>query len=139
VQRLIAHRLMGTSLLFTGNIAQARAHCDQAIVLYDPVAHRPLVTTFGQDIRVAILCYRAWALWVLGYPDAALADTRQVLKHAREIGHAATLMQALQFTPFVKMSCGNAAAASALADELIAGAVEKGAPRWQAHGLMTQR
>jgi predicted ATPase/class 3 adenylate cyclase len=138
VQRLIAHRLMGTSLLFTGNIAQARAHCDQAIVLYDPVAHRPLVTTFGQDIRVAILCYRAWALWVLGYPDAALADTRQVLKHAREIGHAATLMQALQFTPFVNMCCGNDAAANALADELVAVADEKGAPLWKALGMLNQ-
>jgi len=129
---------MGTSLLFTGNIAQARAHCDQAIVLYDPVAHRPLVTTFGQDIRVAILCYRSWALWVLGYPDAALADTRQLLKHAREIGHAATLMQALQFTPFVNMCCGNAAAASALADELVAVADEKGAPLWKALGMLNQ-
>jgi class 3 adenylate cyclase/predicted ATPase len=138
VQRLIAHRLMGTSLLFTGDIARARAHCDQAIVLYDPVAHRPLVTTFGQDIRVAILCYRAWALWVLGYPDAALADTRQALKHAREIGHAATLMQALQFTPFVNMCCGNAAAANALADELVAVADEKGAPLWKALGMLNQ-
>jgi predicted ATPase/class 3 adenylate cyclase len=138
VQRLIAHRLMGTSLLFTGDIEQARAHCDQAIVLYDPVAHRPLVTTFGQDIRVAILCYRAWALWVLGYPDAALADTRQLLKHARESGHAATLMQALQFTPFVNMCCGNAATASALADELVAVADEKGAPLWKALGMLNQ-
>jgi len=137
-QRLVGHRLMGTSLLFTGDIAQARAHCDQAIVLYDPVAHRPLVTTFGQDIRVAILCYRSWALWVLGYPDAALADTRQALKHAREIGHAATLMQALQFTPFVNMCCGNVAAASALADELVALADEKGAPLWKALGMMNQ-
>jgi class 3 adenylate cyclase/predicted ATPase len=137
-QRLVGHRLMGTSLLFTGDIAQARVHCDQAIVLYDPVAHRPLVTTFGQDIRVAILCYRSWALWVLGYPDAALADTRQALKHAREIGHAATLMQALQFTPFVNMCCGNVAAASALADELVAVADEKGAPLWKALGMMNQ-
>jgi class 3 adenylate cyclase/predicted ATPase len=138
VQRLIAHRLMGTSLLFTGNIAPARAHCDQAIVLYDPVAHRPLVTTFGQDIRVAILCYRAWALWVLGYPDAALADTRQLLAYARELGHAATLMQALQFTPFVNMCCGNLATASALADELVAVADEKGAPLWKALGMLNQ-
>ena len=31
-------------------------------------------------------------LWLLGYPDAALADVDQALRHAREIGHAATLM-----------------------------------------------
>ena len=37
----IAHRLMGTSLLCTGDIAEARAHHDQGITLYDPVEHRP--------------------------------------------------------------------------------------------------
>ena len=35
------------------------------------------------------------ALWMLGYPEAALADAEQALKDAREIGQAATLMYAL--------------------------------------------
>src|SRR5262249_45435102 len=82
------HRLMGTSLLFTGDIAEGRAHCDAAIGLYDPVAHRPLATSFGQDVRVSILCYRSWAFLVLGYPEAALADAAQVLEDERQIGHA---------------------------------------------------
>jgi len=34
-------------------------------------------------------------LWVLGYPEAALADADHALKDAREIGHAVTLMLAL--------------------------------------------
>ena len=33
--------------------------------------------------------------WLLGYPEAALADAEHALKDAREIGHAATLMYAL--------------------------------------------
>ena len=44
---------------------------------------------------MAILSYRSWALWLLGYPEAALADTEHALKDAREIGQAATLMYAL--------------------------------------------
>jgi hypothetical protein len=43
-----------------------------------------LATQFGQDVRVAILSYRSLALWVLGYPDAALADGDRALKDARE-------------------------------------------------------
>jgi len=125
-------------LLFTGDIAEGRAHCDAAIRLYDPVAHRPLATSFGQDVRVSILCYRSWAFLVLGYPEAALADAAQLLEDAREIGHAPTLMYALQFAPFVNMSCGNLAAASALADELVALADEKGALLWKAFGMMNQ-
>ena len=92
---MIGHRLMGTSLMCTGDIAEGRAHFDQALALYDPAEHRPLATRFGQDIRVSILSYRSLALWMLGYPDAALADADHALKDAREIGQAATLMYAL--------------------------------------------
>jgi hypothetical protein len=55
------------SLLFTGDMAEGRAHLDQGIALYDPTEHRPLATRFGSDVRVAILCYRSLALWLLGY------------------------------------------------------------------------
>ena len=40
------------------------------------------------------------ALWMLGYPEAALADAEHALKDAREIGQAATLMYALFIAPF---------------------------------------
>ena len=81
----------------TGDIAEGRAHFDRALALYDPAEHRPLATRFGQDIRVSILSYRSLALWLLGYPEAALADAEQALRDAREIGQAATLMLALYY------------------------------------------
>ena len=71
---MIGHRLLGTSLLITGDIAGGRAQYDRALALYDPGKHRTLAARFGQDVRVAILVYRSLALWVLGYPAAALAD-----------------------------------------------------------------
>jgi class 3 adenylate cyclase/tetratricopeptide (TPR) repeat protein len=71
---MIGHRLMGTSLLQTGDIAEARGHLDQAIALYDPADHRPLATRFGHDVGVAILSFRSWALWLLGHPEAALRE-----------------------------------------------------------------
>ena len=92
VPLMVGHRLMGTSLLFTGDIAQGRTHLDRAIALYDPAEHRPLATRFGHEIRVSILSYRSWALWMLGYPEAARRDAEQALRDAREIGQAATLM-----------------------------------------------
>ena len=91
---------MGTSLLLTGDIAEGRAHFDQAIALYDPAEHRPLATRFGQTSGWQFLSYRSLALWLLGYPEAALADADQALKDAREIGQAATLMVALFHAPF---------------------------------------
>ena len=83
---------MGLSLAWTGDIVEGRAHYDQGIVLYDPAVHRPLATRFGQDAGVSILSHRAMALWLLGYPDAALADAKQALQEARDIGQSPTLM-----------------------------------------------
>jgi hypothetical protein len=54
------------------------------------------------------------ALWVLGYAEKALADTNQVLKDAREIGQAATLMFALRFASIPHIFCGNYATTNAL-------------------------
>ena len=45
--------------MLTGDIAEARAHLDQGIALYDPAEHRPLATRFGEDPRVAILFFRS--------------------------------------------------------------------------------
>jgi predicted ATPase len=134
----VGHRLMGTSLLFTGDIAQGRAHLDCAIAHYDPAEHRPLATSFGQDARAAILTYRSWALWSLGYPEAALADADCALKDAREIGQAATLIFALCLTGFTHLFCGNYAAANALVDEVVALADEKGALFWKVQGTLGQ-
>ena len=66
-----------------------------AMALYDAAAHRSLATRFGQDVGVANLSYRSWALWVLGYPDAALRDNKQAVDYAREMGHATSLILAL--------------------------------------------
>jgi class 3 adenylate cyclase/predicted ATPase len=135
---MIGHRLNGVSLLFTGDIAEGRAHFNRAIALYDPAEHRPLATRFGADIGVTILSSRSWALWMLGYPEAALADIDQAIKDARDTGQAAALMHALNFTLHPLIHCGNYAAANALLDELVALAEEKGAVFWKARGMLLQ-
>jgi class 3 adenylate cyclase/predicted ATPase len=135
---MIGHRIMGSSLLMTGDIAEGRAHYDQALAFYSPAEHRPLATRFGQDVRVSILSFRPLALWLLGYPKAALADHEQALRDAREIGHAATLMYALSNTTMTHIFCGSYATATALTNELVALADEKGALFWKAYGMMHQ-
>ena len=130
---------MGMSLLHTGDIAEGRAHFDQAIALYDPAEHRPLATRFGQDVGVAVLSYRSLALWLLGYPEAALADADQALKDAREIGQAATLDVCAGHTHrCTHIFCGNYATATAQAEELVALADEKGAVFWKAFGMLNR-
>jgi len=132
---MIGHRLMGISLMCTGDIAESRAHYDRAIALYSPAEHRSLAMRFGQDVRVALLSYRSMALWMLGFPEAALADMERALMDAREIGHAATSMYALFHATLPLVWCGNYATTSAIVDELVALAEERGASFWKIQGM----
>ena len=133
----------------------AREHCAQietfarespALLIFDDAhwADPTSLEVFGRAVdriatlRVLLLSYRAMALWMLGYPDAALTDAAQALSVAREIGHAAVLMFALGNTPRTYVQCGKYAAASALANELISLADEKDASLWKAAGMIVQ-
>jgi predicted ATPase len=135
---MVGHRVMGISLLLTGDILEGRNHLDQAEALYHPAEHHPLATRFGADTGVSIWSYRSIALWLLGYPDAALADMNHALKNAREIGQAATLMFALHHASLIQILFGNYPAASADAIELGALADEKDALLWKSLGIWVQ-
>jgi predicted ATPase len=135
---MIGHRLIGISLLLTGDIADGRTHLDQAMALYDPAAHRALATRFGQEAGVSTIAFRSMALWLLGYPEAALADADHALRDALQISQAATLMLALTLARRTNIFCGNYAVANAQADQLVALAREKGAILWKAAGMMDQ-
>jgi predicted ATPase/class 3 adenylate cyclase len=138
VPLMIGHRVMGISLLSTGDIAQGRKHFERAIKLYDPAAHRSLTTRFSHDNRVAALSFRSWALWFLGLPQAALADVERALADAREIGEAATLLYALFHASLPHILSGNYVTAKTITDELVALADEKGSAFWKSHGICLQ-
>ena len=122
--------------MFTGKIAESRPHYDRAIALYDPTEHRQPAMRFGQDARISVLSFRSMALWMLGYPEAALADTHKSLGEAREIDQAATLMFALAYASIIHIYSGNYATANAQLDEVVALADEKGALFWKALGTL---
>jgi class 3 adenylate cyclase/tetratricopeptide (TPR) repeat protein len=135
---LIAHRITGISLVCTGEFSEGRAHLDQAIELYEPGRHRPLAIRFAVDAAGSILSYRSWALWILGWPAAALADAEQAINNARKMGHAVTLMHALGHAAFTYFHCGEHALANSQSEEAIALAADKGALFWKAWAMLNQ-
>jgi predicted ATPase len=135
---MIGHRLMGVSLMTAGDIVEGRRQLDEAITLYEPVAHRPLAMRFGIEPGVTSLSFRGRALWLLGYPEAALADANHALNDAREIGHAVTLMIALWLVSSTHMLCGNYIEATMEANQLVDLADKKTALTWGALGMLNQ-
>jgi predicted ATPase len=88
---------------------------------------------FQVDIRAGILFFRSWTLWLLGYPDAALADVGEALTDAHELGHASTTLGTLNNVILTLVLCGDYTGADEKANQLIALGHEKG-PFWKTNG-----
>jgi predicted ATPase len=116
---------MGVSLAWTGEIAQGRTHVDQSVALYDPADRTLAATRLSPHVSLFV---RSHILWLLGYPEAALADAHQALDGAREIDRAMTLIDALAWASPLEALCGNHLAGNALVNELIALGEEKCLP-----------
>ena len=133
---IVGHRTMASTLAVVGDLVEARAHYDEALALYRPAEHRRLMTRFGQDLRVTCMAFRSMALWLLGYPAAALDDADRALMEARQLEHAATYMFTLNFPILVNTYCGNYDAANEHLKELVTLAEEKGARFRKAEGVL---
>ena len=83
------------TLFYLGEFAQARAHLEQAIALYDPQKRQFHASRSGQDPGVACLTHAAWTLWALGYSDQAQRRSHEALTLAQELSHPLSLAQAL--------------------------------------------
>jgi predicted ATPase len=135
---MIGHRLVGCSLLFTGELVAGLADLDRAIALYDPLQHRTLTARFGHDVGVVTRVWRAFALWLVGRPDTARTNADRALKDAREIGHSATLLYALTLTGVTQISLGDFLKSQTQQAEAIALANEKSSAFWRSIALMFQ-
>ena len=131
---LVANRLMGGTLLISGQFQAARLHLDRAITLYAPEEHRSLATRFGQDIGVATLVYRSLVLCHLGYPERARVDVDEAVKGARDLGQAGTLVYAVGVGTLSEIHCGRFRLAEARVEELFALSEKYGLPFWRGFG-----
>jgi len=126
---------LGVALVEMGDFAQGLVHL-RAIALYDPLEDRQMARLRSQDIRQAALVYRSRAQWALGFREAALTDADRALNHARDTGHAGTLMLALAPVCLTKLLNGDYVAAKNLSDQLIQLAEEKGSIFWKSAGML---
>ena len=96
VPLMIGHRLMGNSLAVSRETSRKAGRTS---IRRSRFTILPSIVRWRRDLAKTSGCQSCpigrWALWLLGYPEAALADAEHALKDAREIGQAATLMFAL--------------------------------------------
>ncbi len=126
------HRALGMTLLWRGAFVRARDHLEEGCRVYDPQQHHVHAFRYGNDPGIACLVHEAFVLWVLGYPDRALAACRKAVALARHLVHPFSLAQALIYSIFIHQCRGEAQFIPELADEAKNLAVEHGFPFWLA-------
>jgi predicted ATPase len=95
---LEAHHAMWTSLFSGGELAAARMHQEQGLRLYDPQRHRTHAALYsGHDPGVCCRYRAAPTLWLLGYPEQAVASSQAALALAQQLAHPFSLAIALYF------------------------------------------
>jgi TOMM system kinase/cyclase fusion protein len=81
---------MGVSLYVTGFHEKAHA-CFQEIATSIALgAPRPPML-YGQDRGVVGQCHDSWVLWLTGFPDRALAESKDALRVALDLNHPFTV------------------------------------------------
>lgn len=100
-QSLEAHRVLGTSLCFLGELEPAWTHLEQGLSLFDPRQRHGLTIHYGQDAEVVCLSYRAWNLWLRGYPDQSFETINAAVALGRQLAHPYSLSFALAFNAMI--------------------------------------
>jgi TOMM system kinase/cyclase fusion protein len=133
-----AHWTLGGALFCLGEFVRAREHWAQSIALYEPQQHHAHTVLFGWNLGVF---GRAWAphvLWALGYPDQALAMSREALTLAQELSHPFTLAIALAYAAILHQFRGEPHAVHMQAEAVIALCTEQQFAYYLAWGMTMQ-
>ena len=93
----LAHWSLGETHFLMGNLTAARRHMERVVALYDARQNRALLALTGVDPTVASSSWLAWTLWMLGYPEQALAYSEKALAAARDLDHPLSTVFALTF------------------------------------------
>lgn len=120
----VAARAVGLPLFFNGRFAEARTYLERAVASHSVEERTALLDRYGEDPSAAANATLAWQLWLLGYPEQAVAASAAAIASSREIAHPFTLVFALtcgsllhQFRREVAGTAAHAEEASALAEE----------------------
>jgi predicted ATPase len=127
----------GLTMLYRGDFTGARDNCGQAVARYDNRERTRFWTAYtGQDSGVTHRCYLALALWHLGYPDQALAVSRELVALARQVAHPFSLCYALHHTGWLMQHCRLGPAAEQVGVESQRIGTEQGFTMWRITGMM---
>jgi len=131
---VLAHYTLGVTRFWLGALAAARQHLEEGIARYTADQRRAPVFRMGQDLGVACQDYAALTLWLLGYPEHALARLHEALALAHALSHPYSLAYARWVAAMVSQCRRDVPDVYEHAEAAVALATEQGFPQWAATG-----
>jgi class 3 adenylate cyclase/predicted ATPase len=135
---VLAPYTLGATCFWLGALLAARQHTEEGIVRYTPDQHRTLVFRMGQDPGVACRALTAQTLWLLGYPEQALARIHEALALAHALAHPYSLAYGRSWVAMLSQWCRDVPAVSEHAEAAVALATAQGFTQWAANGTITR-
>ena len=133
---VIAHQALGWTWFCLGALPTARTHLEAGITHYTPDQRRAMGFRIGQDPGVACRAYTAMTLWLLGYPEQALARLHDALALAHALSHPYSLAFAQSMAAWVSQLRRDVPAVHEHAEACITLATAQGFPLWAASGTI---
>ncbi|MBS0450632.1 MAG: AAA family ATPase [Proteobacteria bacterium] len=130
IQKIQTQWALANIRMHQGEMAQAVREMDACRAEYMQLEHHPQAV---QDPGVMCLCYSAWSLWELGFPDEALSRVMTVTAHAEHIQHKFSMGEAFGFRAAVQHFRGENEPALASANRAVEICEDGGFTVWLAH------
>jgi len=127
---LWANFALGQTLFQFGDLGSARAHLEQGLAFYDPQKHFSPACHPLADVGAACLCWLAFVLWSLGYPDQAMARMGDAVTQARELAGPYSLAAVLSGAAVLRAFRKEERAALGHAEAAITLSTEQGFAQW---------
>jgi predicted ATPase len=133
---LPAHVTLGHTLLALGEVASARVHLERGMARYSPEPHQTLTFGGGIDPIRSGRCHAALVLWLLGHPDQAQENLREMLTLFEGSSNPYGLPVALLFAAILHQFRGEDSLTLERAEVAITLATERGFPQLLALGTV---
>lgn len=130
-----AHRALGATLYYLGELKMAHAHVEAGIACYDPHQH-PVHAFFHYlaDPGMTLRSYAAPLLWCLGYPEQAVAKLQAAQRMGEERPHPFSQVVSLHFGALLYQQRRDVEKVNTYATELVAICKEHGFSVWEPTG-----
>jgi len=129
-----AQLMVGSSIFYLGQPAQALAHLQESRLGYESTRSPSDAFLRATDPVVMCLSWESWILWKLGYPNQALSRSEEAIDLADRIGHPYGRGFALFFSAVLHHRRREAIRAENRARAAIELSEERGFTRWLAGG-----